>query len=143
MKVPVLLPKIFNYPFTYETGLIKNLEIGDFVLVPFGKSQEIGVIWNKIHLTKKKIIIKNIEKKITKISLEKNFIKFINWFSMYNITSKGMVLKMCLGDKNNSLKTEKETSLEFIKKNKYNLNNEQKKSLGEIKKFGKNFNVTV
>ena len=60
MKVPVLLPKIFNYPFTYETGSLKNLKAGDLVLVPFGKSQEIGVIWNKILPTKKKIKIRNI-----------------------------------------------------------------------------------
>ena len=29
MKVPVLLPKIFDYPFTYESGTIKSLKPGD------------------------------------------------------------------------------------------------------------------
>jgi primosomal protein N' (replication factor Y) (superfamily II helicase) len=143
MKVPVLLPKIFNYPFTYETGSIKNLKAGDLVLVPFGKSQEIGVIWDKIFPTKKKIKIRNIQKKIDKIFLEQNFIKFINWFSMYNLASKGAVLKMCLGDKNNLLKVEKEENIELKNNNKFYLNNEQKKSLEQIKNFGKNFNVTV
>ena len=143
MKVPVLLPKIFNFPFTYETGLIKDLTVGDLVLVPFGKSQEIGVIWDKILPTTKKIKIKNIQKKLNKLSLEKNFIKFINWFSMYNIASKGMVLKMCLGDKNNFLKVEKEENIELNNSNKVYLNNEQKRSLEQIKNFGKNFNVTV
>ena len=41
MKFPILLPNIFNYPFTYESNL--NLEIGDFVEVPFGSSKIIGV----------------------------------------------------------------------------------------------------
>ena len=31
MKVPVLVPKIFNFPFTYETGQLNNLKPGDFV----------------------------------------------------------------------------------------------------------------
>jgi primosomal protein N' (replication factor Y) (superfamily II helicase) len=143
MKVPVLLPKIFNYPFTYETGSIKNLKAGDLVVVPFGKSQEIGVIWDKILPTKKKIKIRNIQKKIDKIFLEQNFIKFINWFSMYNLASKGTVLKMCLGDKNNLFKVEKEENIELKNNNKFYLNDEQKKSLEEIKNFGKNFSVTV
>ena len=38
MKFPILLPNIFNYPFTYESDL--KLNIGDFVEVPFGKSKK-------------------------------------------------------------------------------------------------------
>ena len=36
MKVPILLPNIFNHPFTYESNI--NLKIGDYVILPFGKS---------------------------------------------------------------------------------------------------------
>ena len=64
MKFPILIPNIFNYPFTYESKL--NLKIGDFVEVPFGKSKKIGVVWdyfendnNKNYKTKK-IIQKNL-----------------------------------------------------------------------------------
>ena len=32
MKYPVLLPNIFDYPFTYESNL--NLKIGEYVKVP-------------------------------------------------------------------------------------------------------------
>ena len=39
MEVPVLLPKIFNHPFTYKNETIKNLNQGDFVLVQFGKKK--------------------------------------------------------------------------------------------------------
>ena len=42
MKVEVLLPKIFNFSFTYDSnGTL--LKIGDIVSVPFGKSKAIGV----------------------------------------------------------------------------------------------------
>jgi len=49
MKFPILLPNIFNYPFTYESDI--ELKIGDFVEVPFGnlKSQVLsGIILRKI-----------------------------------------------------------------------------------------------
>ena len=36
MKYPVLVPNIFNYPFTYESEI--QLQVGDYVKVPFGKS---------------------------------------------------------------------------------------------------------
>ena len=45
MKFPILLPNIFNHPFTYESNL--KLELGDFVEVPFGKSKKIGVGWDE------------------------------------------------------------------------------------------------
>ena len=63
MKAQVLLPKIFNYPFTYQCE--KNfLKTGDFVEVPFGKKKEIGVVWPGKKSDLKKIKIKNINKKI-------------------------------------------------------------------------------
>ncbi|MBA1338138.1 MAG: primosomal protein N' (replication factor Y) (superfamily II helicase) [Pelagibacterales bacterium] len=143
MKVAVLLPKIFNHPFTYSTEL-KGLKTGDFIIVPFGKTQEIGVIWDKIQPTVKNIKLRNVGKKINNIYISKNLVKFINWFSMYNMVSKGMVLKMCLGDKKNILKIE-EQNLEkkIIKENKYILNQEQKESLNKLRKFSKSFNVSV
>ena len=57
MKVQVLLPKIFNFSFTYNSNNIP-LKIGDLVEIPFGQSNEIGVIWkNKnIELVKELII---------------------------------------------------------------------------------------
>ena len=52
MKVPILLPNIFNYPFTYETKL--KLKIGNYVVVPFGKSKITGVVWNEFEKKKNK-----------------------------------------------------------------------------------------
>ena len=103
MEVPVLLPKIFDHPFTYKnnTKKISNLNQGDLVVVPFGKKKEIGVVWDKIIDSKKKIKLKQIEKKISNVSLNKKIIKFINWFSIYNIVPKGKILKMCLGNLKN------------------------------------------
>ena len=57
MHYPVLIPKKLNFPFTYNAGKISNLKIGDIVIVPFGKSEEIGVIWDKKQVTTKNIKI--------------------------------------------------------------------------------------
>ena len=40
MKVQVLLPKVFNFSFTYNTDLKKKYKIGDIVEVPFGKKMK-------------------------------------------------------------------------------------------------------
>ena len=144
MKVPVLIPKIFNFPFTYDSGILGELEPGDLVIVPFGNNLEIGVIWNKIQPSVKKFKIRKIEKKIDNFKINKNLIDYINWFSAYNLVSKGMVLKMCLGDKKNATKIE-EKKKEISKKNKFKfiLNKDQKRSLEDLSKFGKTFNVSL
>ncbi len=146
MEVPVLLPKIFNYPFTYvcNSQKIKNLNQGDIVIVPFGKKKEIGVVWDKIENSEKKIKLKQIEQKILSVSLSKKIIKFVNWFSTYNVVPKGMILKMCLGNLKNfdELKKEKFTKNDARIK-KYDLNSEQQNALESLIKLGNNFNVSV
>ena len=37
MKVPVLIPRIFNYPLTYNYNFDNFPVEGEFVIVPFGK----------------------------------------------------------------------------------------------------------
>ena len=43
MKVPVLIPRIFNHPHTYLSGKFGKLKPGSIVSVPFGREKEIGV----------------------------------------------------------------------------------------------------
>ena len=95
MKAQVLLPKIFNYPFTYESN--KRGNVGDFVEVPFGTKKEIGIIWKNNRSEPKNIKIKNI-KRFVKYSINKKLVNFIEWFSTYNMVSVGLVLKMVMGD---------------------------------------------
>ena len=143
MKVPVLIPRIFDHPHTYLSGKFNKLKPGSIVSVPFGKEKEIGVIWDKQENTERKFKLKSVID-LNQISFNKNLIKFINWFSIYNLVPKGMVLKMFLGDKSLLLKDVKDFSKTVItKKVKFNLNDEQKKSLDYINSFGNKFNVTL
>jgi|TARA_B110000037_G_scaffold219032_1_gene283308 primosomal protein N' (replication factor Y) len=44
MKVPILIPNVFNHPFTYNSDL--SLKVGDYVVVAFGKLEVTRVVWN-------------------------------------------------------------------------------------------------
>ena len=90
MKVLILLLNIFNHPFTYNSDL--NLKIGDYVVVAFGKLEVTEVVWNDFERkTNKNFVMKKVLRKLDVSSLKKNTIKFLNWFSEYNITLRGMV----------------------------------------------------
>jgi len=143
MKAQVLLPKIFNFSFTYNSNNL-SLKIGDLVEVPFGKSNEIGVVWKHKEEKLKDIKIKNINKKIEKYSINKNLVDFIEWFSAYNMVSPGLTLKMAIGNKDNYTK-KNDPNFNNYKKNikKYKLNNEQKKALEFLNQVNNKFDVSV
>ena len=128
MKAQVLLPKVFNFPFTYYNNQT-SLRTGDFVEVPFGKNKEIGVVWTGKVSDLKNIKIKNINKKINDLSINKKLIDFIEWFAAYNMMPLGLVLKMSIFNNLNSIeKKDKDFDQSTKKIKKYSLNDEQKKA---------------
>ena len=143
MKAQVLLPKIFNFPFTYDTNQI-SLKTGDIVEVPFGKRKEIGVVWKNINFVPKNIKIKNINKKIKDYSIDPKLVKFIEWFSTYNMVPIGLVLKMVIGVSDNFTKR-KDPNFSYINKKikKYKLNEEQKNALKYLEIINNKFDVSV
>ena len=144
MKVEVLLPKVFNFAFTYNSNNI-SLKTGDLVEIPFGKNKEIGVVWKtKKKELKKSIKIKNISKKIKNYSINENLVDFISWFSSYNMVPLGLVLKMTIGNKNN-FKKEKDSKFNEVKNKvkKYKLNNEQNNALNYLDLVSNKFDVSV
>ena len=146
MKIPVLFPKIFDHPFTYKSEITEKLNSGDFVKAPFGSNEITGVVWPHEQKTEKKFKIKKILRKMNAKNLNSSMIKFISWFSKYNLVPLGMSLKMCLLNKDVVEKDYNKEFLKFkIKKNrkKFLLNSEQKKSLIFMKSAGDNYNVTV
>ena len=96
MKIPILLPNIFNHPFTYNSSKL-NLKLGDYVEVPFGKSKKIGIVWDEFEKTKnKKYLIKNIIRRLEIPPINLETINFLKWFSEYNLVPIGMSLKLHL-----------------------------------------------
>jgi len=143
MKAQVLLPKIFNFSFTYNSNNI-SVKTGDLVEVPFGKNKEIGVIWKNKNTELKNIKIKNISKKIKDYSISQSLIDFVEWFSAYNMVPLGLVLKMAIGNKDNFTKKIDPIFIKNIKqRKKYKLNNEQKKALEYLNLVNNKFDVSV
>ena len=145
MKVSILIPNIFNHPFTY-LDKSKNLSPGDYVRVQFGKSLVTGVVWDHFEKTNKNFKIKEVYEKLEVPKMKESMIKFINWFSLYNVVPLGMSLRLILLNKTavESIKNEKFNKFEISKFQKeFLLNFEQKKCLKEISKKKHNFNVHV
>ena len=145
MKYPILLPNIFNHPFTYESEI--NLKLGEFVLVPFGKSKITGVVWDEFEKNdNKKFKIKSIQKKLDVAPLKKDTINFLNWFAEYNLIPKGMALKLVLLSSNAIEKMEKkiyELYNNKIKKNSFKLSINQIRSLEKMSYSNQKFRVHV
>ena len=145
MKFPILLPNIFNHPFTYESDI--DLKIGDFVEVPFGKSKITGVVWDNFEKNSNKTFkIKKIIRKLLVPNLKKKTIEFLNWFSEYNLVPRGMALKLVLLSGKPIEKLDKKFNSDFdikIQKKFFKLTDEQKKSLNEINFLNQKFNVHV
>ena len=145
MKFPILLPNIFNHPFTYESDL--NLKIGDYVMVPFGKSKITGIVWDEFEKkNNKNFKLKTVLKKLNVTPLKKTTIKFLNWFAEYNIIPKGMALKLVLLSSNAVEKFQKEVFKTFntnIRSSTIKLSEEQKRSLKKMNISNDKFRVHV
>ena len=141
MKAQVLLPKVFNFPFTYNS--IEQEKIGDVVEVPFGSKNEIGVIWKNNYSETKNIKIKNIVRK-TGYSIDAKLVDFIEWFSSYNMVPIGLVLKMVIGGTKNFFKMKEDPfQIKKTKLKKFELNCEQLNALKFLEKVQNKFDVSV
>ena len=145
MKVPILLPNIFNHPFTYQSDM--NLKVGDYVVVPFGKSKITGVVWDEFEKkNNKNFKTKTVLKKLNVSPLKKTTIKFLNWFAEYNIIPKGMALKLVLLSSNAIERLDKDTYKIYNSQTKINsikLSEEQKNSLQKMNISNEKFRVHV
>ena len=145
MKIQILLPNIFDHPFTYESNI--NLKLGDYVVVPFGKSKITGVVWDEFEKkNSRNFKTKSVLKKLDVNPLKKTTIKFLNWFSKYNMIPKGMALKLVLLSSNAVEKLQKDNYKIFdtnITNNLIKLSEEQKKSLKKMNVSNQKFRVHV
>ena len=143
MKYPILLPNIFDHPFTYESSF--KLKIGEYVNVPFGRKIIMGVVWDQFEKNGNKIFeIKSIKEKLKIEPLNQKTIDFLNWFSEYNLVPIGMALKLHLLS---GKAIEKQKNIEYqkyqidINKKQFHLSDEQEKAFKELVKHDNSFRV--
>ena len=94
--VSVLVPVKFAGTLTYKVAKDQNLAAGDFVVVPLGRREVIGVVWDSqaeyLQADKKKYVKEKIEiEALPRVSR-----RFIDWVAEYTMAPKGLVLKMAM-----------------------------------------------
>ncbi len=94
MLYDVVITRPFDKVFTYSSTN-NQLEIGQIVLVPFGKKIEVGIIWKK-NVKNPGYEIKEITKICNQLILKNSSINFINWIASYTLAPIGAVLKLFL-----------------------------------------------
>ncbi|MBR6663792.1 MAG: primosomal protein N', partial [Alphaproteobacteria bacterium] len=113
----ILLPLVFDDVFDYSFD--EELKIGQMVLVSFGREELVGIVYKigkTANIDDKKI--KPIKKVIELPLISKEMIAFIEKVALYNLSSKGMVLKMVLGQISNQMPKQKVIKLSLAIKNK-------------------------
>ena len=141
MKAQVLLPKVFNFPFTYNSKI--KCKIGNLVEVPFGSRKEVGVIWKNNYIIPKNIKIKDISNS-TEYSIDKKLVDYIEWFSSYNMVPIGLVLKMAIGSAEKFIRIKDDPiEIKKTKTKKFNLNKEQLSALKFLENKNNKFDVSV
>lgn len=95
MIVGILLPLPFNEPFDYESG--EELPLGTIVRVPWGKSEQIGVVWKhgkSSALEAKRI--KPITESFNFPPISEELRRLVEFTAAYNCAPLGLVLKMVI-----------------------------------------------
>ena len=130
MYCNIIVTRPFNHVFTYDVGSAK-VRHGQIVLVPFGKSTEVGMIF-ETNVSKPNYQIKKVLKIFDSLCFDKVTIKFIQWINDYTLAPIGSVLKLFLiNDKIVQFKVSPETNLNIDSQNVV-LNAEQQKAKKNI-----------
>ena len=93
-KVSVLLA--MNTPRAYDYSISDNFEAkpGDFVKVPFRNKEVVGIIWDESPEGIEESKLKKVIEYYPAYKLSNNILYFIKFFSRYNYTFLGRVLKL-------------------------------------------------
>ena len=94
MYCNIIVTRPFNHVFTYDVGSAK-VKKGQIVLVPFGKSTEVGMIL-ETNVSKSDYQIKKVLKIFNSLCFDTVTIKFIQWINDYTLAPIGSVLKLFL-----------------------------------------------
>ncbi len=94
----ILLPLPLPEAFDYEVPKSIELGIGDFVKVPLGKTEKIGVVWGLGEIAKSanNSNLKEIIAKIEIPPLASDVLKFTDWCAKYLVVQSGIILSQIL-----------------------------------------------
>ncbi len=96
--VDVLVPVALDRAYSYRVPEALELAPGDIVCVPLGPREATAVVWAEnpkpdIRLDNR---LKDVEEKLELPPLRPELRSFVDWVANYTVSSRGMVLRMCL-----------------------------------------------
>src|SRR5580658_8216275 len=96
--VDVLLPVALDRAYSYRVPEELELAPGDIVCVPLGAREATAVVWADNPKPNPRLDnqLKDIEQKLELPPLRPELRSFVDWVANYTISSRGMVLRMCL-----------------------------------------------
>jgi len=96
--VDVLVPVALDKPYSYRVPEALAVAPGDVVSVPLGAREATAVVWAENPKPNPRLDnrLKDIEEKIDVPPLRPELRGFVDWVSNYTLSSRGMVLRMCL-----------------------------------------------
>src|SRR6202035_810369 len=96
--VDVLVPVALNQAYSYRVPRDMELRAGDVVGVPLGPREVLAVVWaenanpdSRLHNR-----LKDVSEKLDVPPLKQELRSLVDWVANYTLSSRGMVLRMCL-----------------------------------------------
>ena len=99
-RVPVLLPVALDSTYDYKLLAGVDAPPGSFVMVPFGKQERLGVVWDAPTEGGKEVAeskLKAIAEVLDVPPLPAIAMRFVEWVAKYTLGQKGMVLRLMMG----------------------------------------------
>jgi primosomal protein N' (replication factor Y) (superfamily II helicase) len=96
--VDVLLPVALDRAYSYRVPEELELAPGDIVCVPLGAREATAVVWAENPKPNPRLDnrLKDVEQKLELPPLRPELRSFVDWVASYTVSSRGMVLRMCL-----------------------------------------------
>ncbi len=96
--VDVLVPVALDRAYSYRVPEPLDLHPGDVVTVPLGAREATAVVWAENPKPNPRLDnrLKDVGEKLDVPPLRPELRRFVDWVSNYTLSSRGMVLRMCL-----------------------------------------------
>src|SRR5580692_5224156 len=96
--VDVLVPVALDRAYSYRVPEALELAPGDIVCVPLGAREATAVVWADNPKPNPRLDnrLKDVEQKLELPPLRPELRSFVDWVANYTVSSRGMVLRMCL-----------------------------------------------
>ncbi len=96
--VDVLVPVALDRAYSYRVPEALELAPGDIVSVPLGAREATAVVWAENPKPNPRLDnrLKDVEEKLELPPLKPELRSFVEWVANYTLSSRGMVLRMCL-----------------------------------------------